>query len=196
VFLGLTIELGIAILGNIVRTYLSPSGLPAVLATAIHVPALVLAAFAFSVSLTITVAVSSTESGWSTWVLLLLFLALSACGAVQQFLATSVKQAQIFERRNAKYRFENGRPLLGSGSLALGPIVETWLSLGAFALSLGLAAVLGAACTSPTAAAATMVLLCQVRQPIESGRCAPAHPVLRKPPLSAISPVARARKDR
>lgn len=175
VFLGITIELVIFLAGNIVRTWLSLSGLAAVFATLFHIPALLLAGMSFALSLSLSVVeqdpgtdpATSDAPMWTGWAGLVLFLGFSTAGAIQHFRATSLKQARFFERLNATYHYEDGRPLMGSLSLALGPIVESWLSLLVFYVSFSIAAAVGGCVDSPTVSAVTLVLLSLLRRSLQ-----------------------------
>lgn len=179
VFLGLTIEFAMGVLGNIVRTFISPSGGAALIATLFQLPALGISlAFVLSTAFVTAFHQTKAEAGSGEQYALLglaWFFINALYYAVQRFRRTSLKQARFLDGLNAKYRFEDGRPLFSKTALALGPIVETWLVTVVFAVSWVMAFIIGnifgnAHHESPlsTPAAAAMTLLCLLRQVIQA----------------------------
>lgn len=179
VFLGLTIEFAMGVLGNIVRTFISPGGGAALIAVLFQLPSLGIALI-FVVSTAFITAIHESqlaaESG-ARYALpgLALFFINALFNAVQRFRKTSLRQLRFLDGLNAKYRFGDGSPLFSKTSLALGPIVETWLVTIVFACSWAMALVIGNLFAKTdhesqlsTSAAIAMTVFCLLRQVIQA----------------------------
>lgn len=172
VFLGVAVDLALGVTGNIVRAFISPRGVAAVIAVVFHLPALLIA----MVFAAFTMAGIALDSGGRFVISgLLMFLASSVYNSAQRFLRTSLKQARFMDQLNGKYRFEDGRPLFSKTALALGPIIETWLSTVVFAISWGIAILAGSVVSATPsgvgahhAAALTMAVLCLIRHLVQA----------------------------
>lgn len=162
VFLGAAFELALGVLGNIVRTVIWPGGLTAVLATLFHLPTLLVAAIAVVSSAFWQVA-DDASANTTGWLGLLVFAATALLTAIQKFCGTSLRHARFLEDLDDRFRFEDGRDLFSPSQLALGPLVESWLSTIAFVASVLIAAMVAAVTASPAAGAAAMALLCMLR---------------------------------
>lgn len=179
VFLGLTIEFTMGLLGNIVRTFISPAGGAALIALPFHLPALGIA-LGLVVSTAFVTAWHESQdeavSGGHYALLGLAWFFINALfNAIQRFRRTSLQQVRFLDGLNAKYQFADGRPLFSKTSLALGPIVETWLVTVVFACSWGMALVIGKLLGNgdqgtllSTPAAVAMTILCLLRQVIQA----------------------------
>lgn len=141
VFAGTSLDVLAGLFMVALRLFLSPRGLAAGIACVFLTPAL---AGAFALSAIPLGHLQADRVGGSLfWMGLVAFFLSSLVHAAIRFRCTGLPQLRFLESLNARYQFEDGRPLISRSGLAMGPLLEAWLSMTVLVISWGLALMLG-----------------------------------------------------
>lgn len=133
VFLGVSLELAIAILGYLIKAGMLSKGISFFVALVISVPAIILALFLSIFPL----AGIFEDAGFSlpSFLGLVAFLISTILSQYQRFRRTTLRQARFYRYLNRKYQYDDGKAVFGNFSLLLSPVMETWITTGVFLVS-------------------------------------------------------------
>ena len=171
-FLGVTLELAIAVGGYLAKAWMLSRGIPFVITFVVCVPSIFLALF-FSIFPLVTI---FQGDGFSLFAFLGLvaFLISTIHSQYQRFRKTTLRQARFYGYLNRKYQYEDGKDVFGGFSLLLSPVMETWITSGVFLVSWLIASGVGSVGGGETGGfnvtgALVLTFLCLARQLVMIG---------------------------